>query len=122
MTVVVPLSARLRAAVLACHALLLVALPIAAGLTGGLLALPLLAPARGLWLGRPYTYAWCSMLVLFYVGAFLMEASTHAARRPLALAFAVVAAAEFVALLLYVRARSVEARRSLSATAGQTPA
>ena len=45
-------------------------------------------------------------------GAFLMEASTHAVRRPLALALAVVAAAEFIALLLYVRARSVEARRA----------
>ena len=112
MTDATPLSARLRAAALACHAVLLLALPAFAGVTGGLFALPLLAPARGLWLGRPYTYAWCSMLVLFYLGAFLMEASTHATRRPLALALAAVAAAEFVALLLYVRARSVEARRT----------
>ncbi len=122
MTDAVPLSARLRAAVLACHALLLAALPVAAGLAGGLLALPLLAPARGLWLGRPYTYAWCSLLVLFYVGAFLMEASTHAARRPLALALAGVATLEFCALLLYVRARSVEATRNPSATAAQKSA
>ena len=110
-----PLSARLRAAVLALHAALLLGLPAASGLTGALLALPLLLPAPGLWRSRPYTYAWCSMLVVFYVGAFLMEASVNAARRPIALALAVVAAAEFCALLLYVRARAVEARRAVSA-------
>jgi len=105
------LSARLRIAVLASHGLLLLALPAAAGLSGTLFALPLLAPLRGLWLGRPYTYAWCSMLVVLYVGAFLMEATTHTDRRPLALALAVVAAAEFCALLLFVRARAVEQKR-----------
>ena len=112
MTAVPLLSARLRAATLAAHAILVVALAAAAGLTGALLALALLTPARGLWLGRPYTYAWCSMLVVFYVGAFLMEASTHADRRPVALALAVVGALEFCLLLLFVRARSVETRRA----------
>jgi len=107
-----PLSARLRAAVLAAHAALLLGLPVAGGLTGAVLALPLLLPARGLWRAQPYTYAWCSMLVVFYIGAFLMEASANAARRPAALVLAVVAAAEFCALLLYVRARAVEARRA----------
>jgi len=105
------LSARLRIAALASHGLLLLALPAAAGLTGAVLALPLLLPLRGLWLGRPYTYAWASMLVVFYAGAFLMEASVHSERRPLALGLAVIAAAEFCALLLYVRARTVEQKR-----------
>jgi uncharacterized membrane protein len=104
------LSARLRVVVLAAHAVLLVALPLAGGGLGALLALPLLAPARGLWRAQPYTYAWASMLIVFYLGAFLMEASTHAERRPVALALAFVAAAEFVGLLLFVRFRSVEAR------------
>ncbi|MGQ0585599.1 MAG: DUF2069 domain-containing protein [Gammaproteobacteria bacterium] len=112
MTAVPMLSARLRIATLVAHAMLLIALPAVAGFTGALLALPLLAPARGLWLGRPYTYAWSSMLIVFYVGAFLMEASTHAERRPVALALAVVGALEFIALLLYVRARSIEAARA----------
>ena len=105
------LSARLRIAVLAAHGLLLLALPAAGGWLGALLALPLLAPLRGLWLGRPYTYAWCSMLLVFYVGAFLMEASANPARRPLALGLAVIAAVEFCVLMLFVRARAVEQKR-----------
>lgn len=31
-----------------------------------MLLLPLLAPLRGLWLGRAYTHAWASFLALFY--------------------------------------------------------
>ena len=111
MTEIPTLSARIRVAVLVAHAVLVVALPLAGGGPGALLALPLLAPAPGLWRAQPYTYAWASMLVVFYVGAFLMEASTHAERRPVALALAFVAAFEFVALLLFVRFRAVEARR-----------
>jgi uncharacterized membrane protein len=110
------LSARLRVAVLAAHAALFTAL-LAAGLLAGsgavvALALPLLLPLRGLWLGRPYTYAWSSMLLVFYLGALLLEATANPARRPLALALAVIAAIEFCALMLYVRARAVEARRA----------
>jgi uncharacterized membrane protein len=103
-----PLSARLRLATLALHAALLGGLPLAGGLTGALVALPLLAPAPGLWRGRPYTYAWASMLVVFYVAGLLID------RRPLTLALAAVAALEFCVLVLYVRARSVEARRAAS--------
>jgi uncharacterized membrane protein len=101
-----PLSARLRLAVLALHAALLAGLPLAGGLTGAVVALPLLAPAPGLWRGRPYTYAWCSMLIVFYVAGLVVD------RRPLTLALAAVAAFEFCALVLYVRARAVEARRA----------
>jgi uncharacterized membrane protein len=99
-----PLSAYLRIVVLMCHGVLIVGLPLAARLAGVLFALPLLAPAPGLWRGRPYTYAWASMLVVFYVAGLLVVG------RPLTLALACVAALEFCALVLYVRARSVEAR------------
>lgn len=109
-----PLSTRLRVVVLVAHAAQLITLPLAGGRLGALLALPLLGPAPGLWRAQPYTYAWASMLIMFYLGAFLMEASTHAERRPVALALAFVAAAEFIALLLFVRFRSVEERRTAS--------
>jgi uncharacterized membrane protein len=49
--------------------------------------------------------------VVCYVGGFLMEASAEPAHRPLAVPLAALAAAEFIALLLYVRFRAVEARR-----------
>ena len=101
-----PLSARLRVAALAAHALLLAGLPFVGGLTGALLALPLLAPLPGLWRGRPYTYAWASMLVLFYIAGLVVY------RGPPTLALAALGALEFLALVLFVRARSVEARRA----------
>jgi uncharacterized membrane protein len=97
------------------HAGLLIALPAVAGLIGGLLALPLLLPVRGLWQGRSYTYAWCSLLVVIYLGGFLMEAFTHPGRRLVSLALAAVAAAEFCALLLFVRLRAAERRRAAAA-------
>ena len=117
MTPATPLSARLRLVALCAHVVLLLALPFAGRWLGALLALPLLAPLRGLWRGVPYTYAWSTMLLVFYVGAFLMEASTHAERRPLALGLALVAAIEFVALLLFVRFRAVEARNGVGVDA-----
>jgi uncharacterized membrane protein len=101
-----PLSARIRIVALTAHALLMAGLPLAGGLAGALLALPLLAPAPGLWRGHAYTYAWASMLVLFYIGGLVVF------RGPLTLALAAVGAAEFLALVLYVRARSVEAKRA----------
>lgn len=108
----IPLSARLRVAVLATHGALLLALPLAGGWAGVVFAVPLLVPLRGLWLGRPYTYAWSSMLLVLYLGGLLMEASSGSVRRPLMLGLAVIAAIEFCALMLYVRARAVEARRA----------
>lgn len=103
---------RARELSLAAHTVLLAALPILAGLPGVVLALPLLAPLRGLWRGQPYTYAWCSLLLAFYVGGFLMEAYAQPSRAPAALALALVAAVEFSALLFYVRFRAVERRRA----------
>jgi uncharacterized membrane protein len=102
------LSVAARGAVLAVHAMLLTGLPALAGLAGALLALPLLAPLRGLWRGTPYTYAWCSLLLAFYAGVLLMEAV--ATKSVLVTLLAIAAAVEFCALLLYVRFRSAEQR------------
>jgi uncharacterized membrane protein len=110
-----PLSAHLRVAVLVAHGLLLAGLPLAGRLAGVLLALPLLAPLPGLWRGRPYTYAWASMLVVFYVAGLLVMG------RPLTLALAIVAALEFCALVLFVRARSLEARAAAAAVSPPIP-
>jgi len=101
-----------RRLALAAHLGLMAALPAAAGAAGAVLALPLLAPLPGLWRGRPYTHAWASMLVLFYVGGFLMEAWARPHRAALSIALAALAAGEFCALLLYVRFRAAEARRA----------
>lgn len=109
-----------RGLCLVLHLALVVALPFVAGLPGVLLALPLLAPLPGLWRRRPYTYAWCSLLLAFYVGAFLMEAWAQPPRAPVAIALALLAAAEFCALLLYVRFRAVDQRRA-GALSGTPP-
>lgn len=103
-----------QALALFAHFGLIAALPLVAGLSGAILALPLLVPLHGMWRGRPYTYAWCSLLVVFYVGGFLMEAYTHPRRSTLALALAALAALEFCALLYYVRFRAVDRRRAES--------
>lgn len=102
-----------------------IALPLLAGRLGVALAVPLLLPLHGLWTGRPYTYAWTSLLVTVYLGGFLMEAYSHRPPLTAAIALALAGAIEFCALLLYVRFRAVDQRRltqSASATAGQTPA
>ena len=102
------LSAVARLVVLVAHATLLIGLPVSAGILGAALMLPLLAPLPGLWRGTPYTYAWCSLLLSFYVGGLLMEAlSGHSA---LLTGLASAAAIEFCALLLYVRFKSAERR------------
>ena len=100
-----------RRVALAAHLALMASLPVMAGLTGAVLALPLLAPLPGLWRGRPYTHAWASMLVVFYVGGLLMEGVSNPGHRAVAFGLAALAAAEFVALVLYVRFRAVDQRR-----------
>ncbi len=103
-----PWSNRARRVVLLAHAALLIGLPVAAGWPGALLAIPLLFPLSGLLRGKTYTYAWCSLLLSFYVGGLLMEAVTG--RAGFATALASAAAIEFCALLLYVRFKSSERR------------
>jgi uncharacterized membrane protein len=94
------------------HIGLIVALPLVAGPSGLIIALPLLLPLPGLWAGRPYTYAWSSLLVVFYVGGFLMEGWAHPRRSTLSFALAALAAIEFCALMFYVRFRAVDRRRA----------
>ena len=114
------LSAWPRRIVLAAHATLVAALPVLAGRLGAVLALPLLLPLPGLWQGRPYTYAWTSLLITVYLGGFLMEAYSHRPPLTLAIALAVVGAVEFCALLFYVRFRAAEQRRGIGGIGGQT--
>ena len=97
---------------LACHVALTIALAVVAKFPGWLLALPLLAPLPGLWRGKPYTHAWCSMLLVFYAGGLLAEAWANPEGATRAFALATVAAAEFIALVLYVRFAAVDRRRA----------
>lgn len=91
------------------HLGLLVALPAIAQLPGALYALPLLLPLPGLWRGRPYTYAWSSMLIVFYVAGLLVAAKSGGGAQWLAPA--TLAAVEFCALVLYVRFNRVDELR-----------
>lgn len=106
---------------LACHAALAAALLALYGGLGLVLALPLAAVAPGLWRGTPRAYAGASLLLVFYAGGGLMEAFAPAARSWSAIALASIAALEFSGLILYVRLRAAELRRS-EATAGRMPA
>ena len=108
--------ATLRRAVLAGHGLLMAGLVLTGGWPGAVVALPLLAPLDGLWRGRSYTFAWCSLLVVFYVGGLLAEGYATPSHRAAMFLLALVAAVEFVALLLFVR---VTAALRRAATAGQ---
>lgn len=101
-----------RRTALACHAALVAALPLLAGVLGLVAVVPLLVPAPGLWRGHRYTYAWCSLLLVLYTGGFLMEAFTHPPRRAAALALAIVGALECCALLLFVRIEAAALRRA----------
>lgn len=101
-----------RYVALGCHVALTVALAVVARFPGWLLALPLLLPLPGLWRAQPYTYAWCSMLIVFYVGGFLAEGWANPDGATRAFALATLAAAEFIALVLYVRFAAVDRRRA----------
>ncbi|WP_353252163.1 DUF2069 domain-containing protein [Salinisphaera sp. PC39] len=68
---------------------------------------PLLPPLPGLWRGRPYTYAWTSLLVLAYLAGLITEFWSNPARGYSGVAL-FAAAALFVACLAFVRLRSRE--------------
>lgn len=85
-----------------------------------LLALPLLFPLPGLLRGRDYTYAWSTMLLVFYVGGYLSASYTNPAEKWTCIGIAALAALEFVSLSVYVKARSRE-RAYLKAMAAQAP-
>ena len=80
-------------------------------LPGVLLSLPLLAPIPGLLRKRTYTAGWATMLVVFYVGGLLAEGVAVPGRRGIGTALSVVAALDFVSLVLFVRLAARERER-----------
>ncbi|HZP13302.1 MAG TPA: DUF2069 domain-containing protein [Nevskiaceae bacterium] len=103
-------SGSLRIATLIAHvALIALLVAMTRASIGLLLIVPLLAPARGLWRGERYTYAWVSMLIVFYCAGLLAETYMRPTMVWLLRAAAVVAAIEFVSAVLFVRLRSREA-------------
>ena len=110
----------MRSVVLVAHVSLIALLAALSGASVGLLLIvPLLAPLRGLWRGERYTYAWSSMLIVFYCAGFLAEAYMRRSMMWPLRAAAIVAALEFVSLILFVRLQAREARAE---AAGRQPA
>ena len=72
---------------------------------------PLLVPLRGLLHGKPYTYAWTSLLALLYFAHGLVEAYVNPAERLYASAEALLALGLFAASVLFARWRSRELRQ-----------
>lgn len=88
-----------------------------------LMAALLLWPLRGMWQGRAYTCAWASMLVAFYVAAYLADGYARPEQRLGSFAIAAVAAVDYVALMLFVRFRGREtAAAAAAASAARTEA
>ena len=70
-------------------------------------AVPLLAPARGIFAGRVYTYRWAMMLVLAYFAEGCVRAYAEAPPvSTLALIEIALAVAFFVTAITYVRVRT----------------
>ena len=70
-----------------------------------LAVLPLLWPAPGLWRGNARTAGWASMLVAFYCAFLLAEAYMLPRLKGALVALSVVAALDFVALMLFAKAK-----------------
>ena len=85
-----------------------------------ILVLPLLFPLPGLLRGRDYTFAWSTMLLVFYVGGYLAAGHANPAEKWACFGVAAVAALEFVSLSVYVKARSKE-RAYLQAQTERSP-
>ena len=84
-----------------------------------ILAAVLLPPLPGILKRRPYTCAWASMLVAFYVAGYLAAGYAEPAKRIGAFMMAGLAAADYVSLVLFVRFR---AREQAALAAAQAPA
>lgn len=67
--------------------------------------LPLLTTLPGLLRGRAYTAGWASMLVSFYCAMLLAEAYMLPTIKGALVVLSVVAALDFVALMLYAKAK-----------------
>ena len=74
-------------------------------LLAALAVLPLLAPLPGLLRQKAYTAGWACMLVAFYAAFLLAEAYMLPSIKGALIALSVVAALDFVALVLYAKAR-----------------
>lgn len=85
-----------------------------------ILVVPLLFPLPGLLRGRDYTFAWATMLLVFYVGGYLAAGHANPADKWACFGVAALAALEFVSLSVYVKARSKE-RAFLLAQSAQAP-
>ncbi len=72
---------------------------------------PLLLPLRGLLHGKPYTYAWTSLLALLYFAHGVVEAYVNPAERLYAAAEVLLALILFLAAVLYARWRSRELKQ-----------
>lgn len=100
----------LRRAAPALHAALIVAVALREHSKVGLvLAIALAVPMPGIALGRTYTCAWASMLVTFFVAGYLAAGYANPATKMSAFLVGALAAADFSALVLYVRFRGREA-------------
>lgn len=84
------------------------------------LLVPLLFPLPGLLRGRDYTFAWATMLLVFYVGGYLAAGHANPADKWASFGVAALAALEFVSLSVYVKVRSRE-RAYLKAQSLQAP-
>jgi uncharacterized membrane protein len=68
-----------------------------------LLTAPLLLPLPGLVRGRAYTYAWTSLLVLFYIAWALTELLANPVARPAAYAAFFAGVLLFTGCVLFIR-------------------
>jgi uncharacterized membrane protein len=71
----------------------------------GLAVLPLIWPLPGLWRGNARTAGWASMLVSFYCALLLAEAYMLPRFKGPLVALSVLAAFDFVALMLFAKAK-----------------
>lgn len=86
---------------------LVISLGVALGWAGIVAALPLLFPLPGLCRAQRYTYAWCSLLVLFYIAYAMTE--FVASREPFLVLPALLSSmALFSGCVLFVRLRTRE--------------
>ncbi len=77
--------------------------------------LPLVAAMPGLLRGRAYTAGWASMVVSFYCALLLAEAYMLPSIKGALMVLSMVAALDFVALMLYAKAKKRDDRLTAQA-------
>lgn len=91
-----------------------------AGLLSALALLPLLPSLPGLFRQQPRSGGWACLLVSIYCALLLADVYMHPSQRLPLMALAVLAAADFIALSLWVKAAAKWAKQQ--AAAGMSPA